>query len=272
MDSDEVGKELNKSLASGSGGKFARFLLSCVGGALPIFGGVVSGAAGAWSETDQERFNKLFRIWFQIHENELKEIGITLIEVMMRLDAEDEAIKKRIESPEYLSLLRKCFRDWSAAESSEKRTYIRNLLVNAAQPKRITTDDVIKLFIKWIDDYSEAHFAVVKDVFRHSGSTRGEIWVRVHGTQVRDDSAEADLFKLLIHDLSTGRVIRQHRESDGDGRFFKQHTKKPRGPASPYMTSAFEDGKPYELTELGRQFVHFTMNEIVPRLASESPA
>ncbi|HVO86350.1 MAG TPA: hypothetical protein VMT23_01280, partial [Candidatus Binatia bacterium] len=31
-------------------------------------------------------------------------------------------------------------------------------------------------------------------------------------------------------------------------------------------SSPFEDGKQYELTELGQQFVHYTMNEIVPRL------
>ncbi len=30
--------------------------------------------------------------------------------------------------------------------------------------------------------------------------------------------------------------------------------------------SAFEDTKPYVLTELGKQFVHYTMNEVVPRI------
>ena len=37
------------------------------------------------------------------------------------------------------------------------------------------------------------------------------------------------------------------------------------------MTSAFDDEKSYELTELGKQFVHYTMNEIVPRLSESSP-
>lgn len=32
------------------------------------------------------------------------------------------------------------------------------------------------------------------------------------------------------------------------------------------MESAFEDTKPYVLTELGKQFVHYTMNEVVTRL------
>jgi hypothetical protein len=32
------------------------------------------------------------------------------------------------------------------------------------------------------------------------------------------------------------------------------------------MESAFEDTKPYVLTELGKQFVHYTMNEVVTRI------
>ena len=36
------------------------------------------------------------------------------------------------------------------------------------------------------------------------------------------------------------------------------------------LTSAFDSEKPYELTELGQWFVHYTMNEIVPRIADTS--
>ena len=34
------------------------------------------------------------------------------------------------------------------------------------------------------------------------------------------------------------------------------------------MESAFEDIKPYVLTELGKQFVHYTVTEIVPRISA----
>ena len=64
----------------------------------------------------------------KLQEDEIREIGITVLEVMARLDETDEEIRKRIESPEYLQLVKKCFRDWSAAESEEKRRLIRNLL------------------------------------------------------------------------------------------------------------------------------------------------
>jgi hypothetical protein len=32
------------------------------------------------------------------------------------------------------------------------------------------------------------------------------------------------------------------------------------------MKSAFDTDEPYELTELGRQFVHYAMTDVVPRL------
>jgi len=35
------------------------------------------------------------------------------------------------------------------------------------------------------------------------------------------------------------------------------------------MESAFEDTKRYVLTDLGKQFVHYTMSEVVPRLGGE---
>ena len=249
------------------GPKLARFALAFLGGAVPFVGGAMSGAAGAWSEANQDFLNRILAAWLQLQERELVEIGLTLREVVGRLDIDDPTIQERIQSPEYLAIVRKCFRDWSAAESEEKRVLVRNLLCNAAAT-RITPDDVIKLFIKWIEDYSEAHFAVIKAVFNHAGSTRRDIWMRIHGATVREDSAEADLFKLLIHDLSTGRVMRQHRATDAHGNFLKASTKRSSGPRNPLVTSAFEDDKEYELTELGKQFVHYTMTEVVPKLGS----
>jgi hypothetical protein len=55
-------------------------------------------------------------------------------------------------------LLRKAFRDWAGTESEQKRIYIRNILSNAAA--MIASDDVIKLFLDWVNDYSELHWAL----------------------------------------------------------------------------------------------------------------
>jgi hypothetical protein len=263
-ESESRRKDVEQHIQSGSGGKIARFALACLSGAVPVVGGVFSGTGGAWSEAEQNKFNKILAAWLKLQEEEMKEIGRTLFEVMARLDQNDPEIEKRLQSPEYLSIIKKAFRDWSAAESEEKRILIRNLLANAASTK-ICKDQIIRLFIEWIDKYSEPHFAVIKEVHKKIGLTRAEIWAEIHGEAVREDSAEADLFKLLIHDLSVGHVIRQHREVDYQGNYIKQPAKKSSN-RNPYLKSAFDDEKQYELTELGRQFVHYTMNEIVPKI------
>lgn len=268
---DKINKDLEEALKNGAGPKIARFALACLG-AVPFAGGAIGGLGGAWSEKEQSHFNKIFTTWLKLQEEEIKEIGRTIIEVMIRLDQTDEKVQERIESPEYLKLIKKSFRDWSAAESEEKRVLIRNLLANSAST-RICSDDVIRMFIDWISNYSEAHFAVIREIYQKPGSTRQEVWQKIHGEQAREDSAEADLFKLLIYDLSSGHVIRQHREKDYHGNFIvrgpqKQNRSTPVG--SRTATSAFDDDKQYELTELGKQFVHYTMNEIVSKIGNSS--
>ncbi|MBS1982881.1 MAG: hypothetical protein JST16_01810 [Bdellovibrionales bacterium] len=266
-DKEEVKKELEDALSSGNGPKLARFALAVLSGAIPYVGGVIGGASGAWSERENERFQRILKTWLRLQEDEIKEIGQTLAEVMMRLDHNDEKIQNRIESPEYLKILKKCFRDWSAAESEDKRILIRNLLVNAASPG-ITSDDVLRLFIEWIDRYSELHFKVVRAIYNHDGISRAQIWNQIHGQRVAENSAEADLFKIIVHDLSVGHIIRQHREVNAHGAFVKAAAPKKavRGPGSSTYTSAFDDEKQYELTELGKQFVHYTMEDVVIKI------
>ena len=63
-----------------------------------------------------------------------------------------------------------------------------------------------------------------------------------------------------------GGVIRQHRQTDYAGKFIKKaKTKYSTGSTGTYK-SAFDDNESYELTELGKQFVHYTMNEVVTKL------
>ena len=205
----------------------------------------------------------------KMQEDEIREIGITIMEVMSRLDLNDEQIRERLESPEYLKIIKKCFRDWSAAESEEKRILVRNLLVNAAATG-ICSDDVVRMFVRWIETYSELHFKVLRCIYKNPGCTRLEIWETVGGETTREDSSEADLFKLLIFDLSTGHVVRQHRPKGYYGNFVKQPPKRKVGPSSNALTSAFDDDKSYELTELGTQFVRYTMEDVMPKLGSAS--
>jgi len=193
----------NKLPEEGRTAKVIRGALQVASGAVPFAGGLFSAAAGAWSEHEQERVNKFFLHWIKMLEDEIREKERTILEIMARLDIHDEEIAKRIESKEYQSLLKKTFREWSGAESEEKRTYIRNILANAAA-SHLTSDDVVRLFIDWLKTYSELHFTVIAAIYNSGGISRGEVWDKIGKPRVREDSAEADLYKLLFRDLSTG--------------------------------------------------------------------
>lgn len=264
---EKLNEEIEDALKGGVGPKAARFALACLSG-IPYVGGALGGVAAAWSEAEQAHLNRLFAAWLKLQEQEIREIGITMMEVATRVDLNDPKTRERMESPEYLGIVKKAFRDWSAAESEEKRHLVRNLLCNAASSD-ICSDAVVRLFVDWLGKYSEAHFAVIREIFKNPGSTRYEIWMDLHGKDVKENSAEADFFKLLIHDLSTGRIVRQHRETDAQGNFIRKRLRKSRFPTRT-MKSAFDDEEDYELTELGKQFVHYTMNEVVPKLGAPS--
>ncbi|HWY80280.1 MAG TPA: hypothetical protein VNW29_08030 [Candidatus Sulfotelmatobacter sp.] len=257
-----------------------QFILTCLFGFVPPeyapltgIGSAVTNAAIQATTSDggkqQEEFNNAILNWIRLQADEIKEIVQTIREVIARLDLTDEKIRERLKSPEYLKLLKKALRDWSAAESEEKRRLIRNLLTNAASTT-ICSDDVVSLFIKWIDDYSEGHFRVIGALFNHAGYTRYDIWINTHPNQElpREDSAEADLYKRIIHDLSVGHVIRQHRERDYAGNFLPKPKNRNSG-RSGIITSAFDRDDGYELTALGEQFVSYTMNEVIPKLSEE---
>src|SRR3989344_5742783 len=209
-----MAKDDKKLPEEGSTLKIVRGALQVIGGAVPFAGGLFSAAAGAWSENEQERVNKFFKQWIKMLEDEIREKERTILEIMARLDIHDEEIGKRLESKEYQSLLKKTFREWSGAESEDKRTYIRNILANAAATTSVTSDEVVRLFIDWLKMYSELHFKVIAVIYKHgtSGVSRGGVWGDLGKAEVAENSADADLFKLLFRDLSTGGVIRQHRE------------------------------------------------------------
>ncbi|MBL1259896.1 MAG: hypothetical protein COB33_005100 [Thiotrichaceae bacterium] len=245
--------------------KLSRGAIQALGGAIPFAGGVFAAISGAWSEKEQEGVNKFFEHWIQGIEDELKEKETTLIEIMARLDLHNEEISNRVESREYQSIVRKTFREWSAAESESKRTYIRNVLANAASSK-LATDDVIRLFIDWIETYSEMHFQVIAEVYNSSGISRGQIWRGIGKEEAREDSADADVYKLLIRDLSTGGIIRQHREVDYYGNFIAKPKKKRSSGGGSSMKSAFDEEELYVLTELGQQFIHYAMTDLPIRI------
>jgi hypothetical protein len=248
-------------------GKAIRGALQVASGAVPLVGGILSAIAGAWSENEQAKVNRFFDQWVRMLEEEIREKEATVVEIMARLNLQDEKIAARVESQEFQSLVKKTFRDWSGAESEDKRVLIRNLLSNAAA-STVSSDDVVRMFIDWIGQYSELHFKVIGAIYNTNGISRGAVWRKIGKGRVREDSADADLYKLLFRDLSTGGVIRQHRETDYHGNFVsKPAAKRVSSGGSRALTSAFDEEEPYELTELGRQFVHYAMTELTARIA-----
>ena len=238
-------------------------------GSIPWVGAFFSTMATLKTEEGSMKTDYLQSKWLQEHENKLRELLVTLSEIDNRFNSIGDEIEERVTSEDYLKLVRKSFKVWDDADTHEKRTYVANLLSNSAGT-RLCSDDVIRLFIEWIRLYHELHFMVIRIIYVNPGFTRYDIWAEMYGEELpRDDSAEADLFKYVIRELSTGGVIRQARSTTEDGRFLKKRaTKNVRQKSAQTMESAFEGTKQYVLTGLGKQFVHYTMNELVQRIES----
>lgn len=254
---------LAERLSQQTSGRYSRVILAALS-SIPWIGSLLSAAATYQGDLEQGQHNELHRLWLEEHRAKLEGLARTLASIVDRFDSLGDEIEDRVTSPEYLNLVRQAFRSWDSAATDEKRDFIRKLLTNAGGTK-LCSDDLVRLFISWIDLYHESHFAVIRAIYREPGSTRARIWESIHGGDVREDSAEADLFKLLVRDLSTGGVIRQQRATNAYGEYLRKSRPAARS-NSPTMKSAFDDVEAYELTELGRQFVHYMMNELVPRV------
>jgi hypothetical protein len=235
-------------------------------GSIPWVGGLISASAALHAEREQGRVNELSRQWVEEHQQKIQHLNETLAQMISRLEQLGPQVEERLGDESYLGLVRYGFRVWDEAGTNSTRERVRQTLTNAAGT-RICSDDVIRLFLLWLRNYDELHMRVVSVIHNNPGATRAFIWEQIHGEEVREDSAEADLFKLMIRDLSTGGVIRQHRDTTADGHFLSKRVPT-RKAKKLTLESAFEDSKPYELTKLGTQFVHYAMSELVPRIGT----
>lgn len=207
------------------------------------------------SEVDAQT---LFEQWFTYQEEDIAIKAHILTEVLQSLDFSKRKVKKRVESPNYLALVRKSLRDLSADESQQKHHMIGNLLYNAAVLD-LTPDNILKIFISWIENYTDEHFAVLKEIADRGPLTRRDIWLYIHDKIPSEDSAAAEFYRLVIFDLSVGHLIRQQREKDYYGKVVKKRNPAEMSQDQPTeFTTTFGDEKLYELTELGKQFVRYT--------------
>ena len=215
---DSIKAEIEKASPTQKQRIFEAIALAALG-SVPWVGGVLAAAASyKFGGVDIQR-DQLFKQWLEEHQLKLQMLRETLNQMFGRLEGLGQEIEERIASQQYLALVRKTFRQWDEADTAEKRGLLVNLITNAAGT-RICSDDILRLFLDWLDRYHEFHFAVIREIYKNQGPTRYDIWVAVYGENVpRDNSADADLYKLLIRDLNIGEVIRQTRETDYMGRF-----------------------------------------------------
>ena len=220
-------------------GRFAKkFFLAAIG-SIPWIGGYLSTLASLSADAADVEVSELQTQWLGEHHEKLGELEGTLTEVDARFASLGDTIKDRIESEDYLGIVRKAFRVWDAADTKEKRRYISNLVTNAGGT-RVCSDDIVRMFVEWIERYHESHFAVVREIHQNPGSTRQDVWGALYDIEVSDNSPEADLFKLLFRDLSTGGIIRQERDVNQLGQFVrKRPAKAPKGYGARTMKSAF---------------------------------
>jgi hypothetical protein len=260
------GKALDSELSSGKNSKYARFVLAALS-SIPWVGAVINLTA----ELEQDKINTLVKLWIEEHQKKIYILKTTLEEIIARLDSFGEDVIIRVNSDEYLELVKETFTTWDQVHTKNKKELLKKLLINAGATS-IRDDEIVRLFIKWIDLYHEKHFSVIRVIYREREVTRKQIWDTIDGKIVREDSTEADLFRYLIRDLSTGGIIRQKRDKSSDGRFFKNT--KSRGysktDSSDFMETAFEDTKLYELTELGNDFVHYVLDDAVTRIGPKN--
>lgn len=260
--------EAARLMRGGDTGMYIRFVVAVLG-VIPWVGSIISASAALSAEKEQSALNMTLQRWLEEHEEKLRDLQGSIVRVTQRVEGLGEEARERLNSDDFLPLARRAYRGWDRAQTQEKRRLFERLLTNAAGT-RLSDDDMVRLFIDWIDRYDEAHFRIISAVYKNPGISRHGIWqiVGPPGPTPRENSSEADLYRMLIHDLSTGRVLRQQRAVDGSGRFLKKSTRGVgrRGQASPYMKSSFDQVEPYELSELGAVFVHYVLTDTVGRI------
>lgn len=194
---EEIRNALSLTKESRAWRIFKKLLMAALG-SIPWVGGFITAAASIREdEAGQLKVNELHRQWLEEHAVKMDKLARTLTQLVQRLSEFGTEIEDRIQSEEFLTLVRKAFRSWDKADTDEKRQLVRNLIGNAAATK-VCDDDLVRLFLDWIDRYHESHFKVIRCVHQNPGATRAFIWDDIHGSQPREDSAEADLRRALL--------------------------------------------------------------------------
>jgi hypothetical protein len=99
---------LVQRLSEGKNRKYVRFLVAALG-SIPWIGGFIAASASFDAEREQQGINDLQQVWLQEHKGKIAELRDALTDIFHCLDNFGDQIQQRIESPEYLALVRKTF-------------------------------------------------------------------------------------------------------------------------------------------------------------------
>ncbi len=111
--------ELAKSEPSRRRRIIEKFVLAALG-SIPWVGGFLSAAASYKAEEGSLRQDSLQTQWLEEHQEKLLKLRATLEDIQHRFASLGESIEARIQSEEYLGLVRKAFRAWDEADRKER--------------------------------------------------------------------------------------------------------------------------------------------------------
>jgi hypothetical protein len=100
-------------------------------GSIPWVGGVLAAAATFKFDEVGVRSDSLRNQWLEEHHQKLNVLRGTLDQVFGRIESLGQEVYDRLESSEYLGLVRKTFREWDQADTDEKRRLLVQLITRA---------------------------------------------------------------------------------------------------------------------------------------------
>ena len=106
-----------------SGGEWSKYshVAMAALSSLPWVAIVISAAQTFTSENAQESNYRAMYLWMKAHQEKLKDVFETLQEIIKKLESLGRQFEDRINSEEYLSLVRITFTRWDHTETTEKR-------------------------------------------------------------------------------------------------------------------------------------------------------
>ena len=74
---------------------------------IPWVSSLIGATASLSGEAEQGRINDLHRLWLEDHQQRAQELLETLMGIFKRLDSFGDEVDKRMQSPEFLSVVRR---------------------------------------------------------------------------------------------------------------------------------------------------------------------